>query len=546
MVAANRRRWTVRRPIWFVIVLAVMLEVTGARAEAASFHGLGDLLGGDFYSVARAVSADGSTVVGASQPADAYREAFRWTLPGGMQPLGHLPGADFLSEAYAVSSDDLVVVGDSRSDLSGGAFRWTQAEGMTGLGDLPGGTPDFPSRATGASADGSVIVGTGNYSAGGGPSPVTGEAFRRTVSGGMVGLGDVPGGTGVSRAFDVSADGSVIVGKGNAEASFQVEDLGVAFRWTSGEGMVSLGFLPGGSELSAATAVSANGSVVVGYSRSGAAVEAFHWTAAKKMVGLGYLNLVPHWNESHASGVSGDGSVVVGGSDGAAFLWTAEGGMRRLEKVLTDDFGLDPAGWALQEATGVSDDGNTVVGWGQNPAGQTEAWRAHLPPHEQLNLSDPPGGLGTLSRPFALTGGARSLSLDMTYASGGNLVVGLVSAEDLESAAQQALKDYMAVGLFPQIWDASFSGDLAGADLVFHYDDNALRGIDESSLTIWHFTGAAWVMGGSVNEEANTISLSVDAFSPFSLGVVPEPSTLGLLAAGALVWLACAGRRLVP
>jgi len=538
-----------RRPIWFVIVLAIVLEVPGARTEAASFRGLGDLPGGDFYSVARAVSADGSAVVGASQPADAYREAFRWTLPGGMQPLGHLPGAAFLSEAYAVSSDGLVVVGDSRSDLSlsGGAFRWTQAEGMTALGDLPGGTPDFPSRATGASADGSVIVGIGNYSPGGGPMPVAGEALRWTEPKTIMGLGDVLGGTGVSRAFGVSADGSVIVGKGNAAASFQVEDLGVAFRWTSGEGMVPLGFLPGGSDLSAATAVSADGSVVVGYSRSGMGVsgEAFRWTAAKKMVGLGYLNLVPHWNESHATGVSGDGSVVVGGSDGAAFLWTAEGGMRRVSKVLADDLGLDLTGWVLQEATGVSDDGNTVVGWGVNPAGQTEAWRAHIPPHEQLNLSDPPGGLGALSRSFALTGGARSLSLDMTYTSGGNLVVGLISAEDLQSAAQQALKDYMAVGLFPQIWDASFSGDLTRADLVFHYDDRALAGIDESSLTIWHFTGAAWVMGGSVNEEANTISLSVDAFSPFSLGVVPEPSTLGLLAAGALVWLACAGRKLV-
>jgi len=534
-----------RRPIWFVIVLAIVLEVPGARTEAASFQGLGDLPGGDFYSAARAVSADGSAVVGAGQPADAYREAFRWTPSTGMQPLGHLPGGAFLSEADAVSSDGLVVVGDSRSDLSGGAFRWTQAEGMTGLGDLPGGTPDFPSRATGASANGSVIVGIGNYSAGGGPIPVTGEAFRWTEPKTIMGLGDVPGGAGVSRAFDVSADGSVIVGKGNAAASFQAEDLGVAFRWTSGEGMVPLGFLPGGSDLSAATGVSADGKVVVGYSRSGVGGEAFRWTAAKQMVGLGYLNLVPHWNESHAAGVSADGSVVVGGSDGVAFLWTAEDGMRRAEKVLADDFGLDLTGWVLQEATGVSDDGNTIVGWGQNPAGQTEAWRAHVPPHEQLSLSDPPGGLGTLSRPFALTGGARSLSLDMTYASGGNLVVGLVSAEDLESAAQQALKDYMAVGLFPQIWDVSFSGDLTRADLVFHYDDKALGGIDESSLAIWHFTGAAWVMGGSANEAANTISLSVDAFSPFSLGVVPEPSTLGLLAAGALCLLTCAARKLV-
>ena len=39
------------------------------------------------------------------------------------------------------------------------AFRWTQATGMVGLGDLPGGS--FNSIAWGVSADGSVVVGTG-------------------------------------------------------------------------------------------------------------------------------------------------------------------------------------------------------------------------------------------------------------------------------------------------------------------------------------------------------------------------------------------------
>ncbi len=42
------------------------------------------------------------------------------------------------------------------------------------------------------------------------------EAFHWTQAGGMVGLGDLPGGTFGSRAFFVSADGSVVWPMGRA------------------------------------------------------------------------------------------------------------------------------------------------------------------------------------------------------------------------------------------------------------------------------------------------------------------------------------------
>ena len=71
-----------------------------------------------------------------------------------------------------------------------------------GRGDLPGG--DFESYAYDISADGSVVVGQ-SYSSSGR------EAFRWTADGGMTGLGDLPGGTFSSDAYGVSADGSVAV-----------------------------------------------------------------------------------------------------------------------------------------------------------------------------------------------------------------------------------------------------------------------------------------------------------------------------------------------
>ena len=51
-----------------------------------------------------------------------------------------------------------MVVGDSNSANGVEAFRWTAATGMVGLGDLSGGT--FLSAALGISGNGLVVVGS--------------------------------------------------------------------------------------------------------------------------------------------------------------------------------------------------------------------------------------------------------------------------------------------------------------------------------------------------------------------------------------------------
>jgi hypothetical protein len=101
------------------------------------------------------------------------------------------------------------------------------------------------------------------------------------------------------------------------------------------------------------------------------------------MVGLG--DCPGGGNGSQAQGVSGDGSVVVGFCDTGvpgdeAFIWDAENGMRVLSDVLEQDFGLDLTGWTLNAALETSDDGRVIVGFGVNPSGNTEAWRAVLAP----------------------------------------------------------------------------------------------------------------------------------------------------------------------
>ena len=71
-------------------------------------------------------------------------------------------------------------------------------------------------------------------------------------------LGDLPGGDVLSRAYDVSSDGAVVVGSSMSTSNPAFP--GEAFRWTSAGGIVGLG---GGSQ-SESYGTSATGLVVVG------------------------------------------------------------------------------------------------------------------------------------------------------------------------------------------------------------------------------------------------------------------------------------------
>lgn len=319
---------------------------------------------GELRSYASSVSDDGLVVVG-----NGGGGAWSWTMAGGMVNLGVAASA-----ASDVSADGSVVVGTLWSEIE--AFRWTSGGGMVGLGYLPGGElPHGPSsRAFGVSADGSVIVGYSTSASGM-------QAFRWTSGGGMVGLGDLPGGDFGSHAQAVSPDGSVVVGVGTSASGRE------AFRWTEADGMVNIGALPGGGT-TVAINISADGSVIVG--QGGTPAEAFCWTEADGMVGLGILS--PDHYESWAMAVSADGSVVVGGSNDAtyteeAFIWDEVNGMRSLlQDVLINECGLDLTGWTLETAEGISDDGLTIVGWGINPDGNRVGWIAVLPPPDPIDM----------------------------------------------------------------------------------------------------------------------------------------------------------------
>ncbi len=154
-----------------------------------------------------------------------------------------------------------------------------------------------------------------------------------------------------------------------------------AFRWTEETGMVGLGDLSGGTYFSDGWDVSADGLVVVGQSTSVNGVEAFRWTEESGMVGLG--DLPGREFGSVAMHTNGDGSIVVGRATTEigweAFIWDSVHGMRNLQDVLVTEHGLDLTGWTLNDAEGVSEDGLTFCGTGRNPDGRQEAWVAVIP-----------------------------------------------------------------------------------------------------------------------------------------------------------------------
>jgi probable HAF family extracellular repeat protein len=221
--------------------------------------GLGYLPGGGGLaarSEANDVSSDGGVVVGHSS-SSVGDQAFRWTSATGMVGIGRLPGSES-SGARGVSADGNVVVGVSFANfgqsLSG--FRWTAPRGMVPLAPLAG---DSFSEARDVSADGHVTVGSSGIN----------NRDRNAVfwvgEGAPRPLGPIApsGGTAVARdALAVSGDGSVIVGAGD----------GGPFLWDAARGARDLktalvneyGLDLTGWTLTTAWDVSADGTTIVG------------------------------------------------------------------------------------------------------------------------------------------------------------------------------------------------------------------------------------------------------------------------------------------
>jgi uncharacterized protein with beta-barrel porin domain/uncharacterized membrane protein len=196
--------------------------------------GLGFLPGHDF-SRAVAVTADGTTIVGASfklvaNGGVASGEAFIWNKNTGMVGLGKLSGTNY-SEAISVSGDGAVVVGNTGVVVNGfdsvpqRGFVWDQVFGMQDLRqvlatryglDVAGWNLTTPYSV---SADGRTIVGWGDDPNGRVQAfRVTGLLVNRLVNGTYVvapGVNDAIGILGGSGAVQIGAGASLSVAGNN-------------------------------------------------------------------------------------------------------------------------------------------------------------------------------------------------------------------------------------------------------------------------------------------------------------------------------------------
>jgi probable HAF family extracellular repeat protein len=325
--------------------------------------------GGEFGAFA--LSSDGSAMA-----VNTGTLLFRWTPTTGFVGLS---AGDPNSSSIGISPDgNYIAAARLNADGTFGPQRWDNQAGWIELGHpsdgcaLGEGSESTWGSAYGVSANGGVVVGlawTCDSHA---------EGFAWTPGGGMVSLGR-PAANRSSRASAVSADGSTIVGFS--------EDPSGGFRrassWTNG--VVKL--IAGQNTPGEAAAVSSNGSQIVGQfsPRKWPFGSALDYTNGKDDA-LGTLSR-HRGDSSYANGVSDDGTIV--GWSGASFggvqrafiankSWSGGPGMHSLKHILVARGAKIPANIILSDALAISADGSTVVGTWVDASFHQGSFLAHL------------------------------------------------------------------------------------------------------------------------------------------------------------------------
>ena len=302
------------------------LETNGAAAArwSGGFQDLGMLSGGDEWSVATGVSADGKVVVGTSGAGTScaheaggpvVSEQGFWTLGQSVDAVGPVPG-DSRSRALAVSTSGTTVLGLSLVDGSGAGRLFVQSV----IAGVLAVTPTRP------------------------PVLLLDEPDQRQVDAGVIG------------AY-VSADGSVVAGTLVDDAQSSTPLAWHAFRWTRAGGLAMLAPTPDASN-AAVVGLSADGATVIGYESSaipdlfsGRAV-GVRWTAA----GVELVSKEP----TSPYIVNADATTIVGGNV-TPTVWRGESaGLPGVP--LFADAPLFAARCASPIVTAISDDGLTFAG----------------------------------------------------------------------------------------------------------------------------------------------------------------------------------------
>ncbi|WP_309641505.1 T9SS type A sorting domain-containing protein [Flavobacterium sp.] len=251
------------------------------------------------------------------------------------------------SGGFSISGDGNTVVGNAWADPSNGngytvyahGFAWNQTEGTIDLGSLYA-NQNRSSRANAVSNDGNVIVGYQDLN-----GPWKSAVWRKNPEGGYFPneflLVD-PNGS-ATDDFNQLGECSAVSGDGN---------------WIGGEGS---------------------------YSNQN---EPWIWSQATGLINLGNLLAEGGIGYGRVSGISPDGSIVIGwfeqewGMPTIPFIWTAATGIQNLTDFLTT-IGISTGDNQIWIPNNMSLNGKYITGWGFNPTtsefGDLFTFRIELP-----------------------------------------------------------------------------------------------------------------------------------------------------------------------
>ncbi|HEY3243812.1 MAG TPA: hypothetical protein VGM03_10715 [Phycisphaerae bacterium] len=213
---------------------------------------------------------------------------------------------------------------------------------------------------------------------------------------------------------------------------------------------------------------------------------------------------------TYATGVSGDGSIVVGNASSqfvnGPFIWDAMHGMRLLQDVLTNDFGLNLNGYSLSSASAISADGMTIVGTAGFPDGFEQAFVARLG-----NTAPGSNVVAELSGGTQTPGG---VILSFSQVNGG----GETSVNT--SSTGPTPPTGFTLGTPPTYYDITTSAIFAGTiEVCINYANTSFG--DATALRLFHFENDAWLdVTTSLDTASNIICGQVTSLSPF---VIVEP-----------------------
>lgn len=408
------------------VALFVASTVGAAHAQTVSAGGysltvLGDLGGPrNGHNYGSAVSADGKTIAGFYQSDDASANiaAFSWSAATGWQKLAAAVNAND-SNVRAVSADGRISVGSISAhetdsiNLDRWAVRWPgdgRAQNLFPDSARMNGTAEVTNR------DGSIV----------------GGSFYSAASGNAKFLWDQRSGFRVLTAGDFSGQFLAMNQAGDAAAGFVGNVDGVygsrAFVWTERAGMRLLPTNDASeTKWDMGSGVTADGQTVVGSIATGKILatpgsrmigtEAVRWTNGGTVVQR--LGMLDGDNYSSASAVSADGRVVIGSSGNSTnfaertFIWTPESGMRSLDALL-QSVGVPVGTLRLTGLIGLSPDGQTITGQGyreDDPEVRPQFWQVHIDAATLRALpAAAPGANALRAQTSTLKPGARELA----------------------------------------------------------------------------------------------------------------------------------------